>query len=293
MPDLLNVIINASTISALYAVVAIGFTLIFGVGGVLNFAHGALITTGAFAAYFVSGTGGGQLGYPTPLGLVAGMVAAGVAGGVLYLGVIQFIEDQPVTLSILTFVIGFAIQHGYRIFFEVGTGRITVPKLLDGEVALFGQSISHTNLFIFVLSWIIIAAVFYFVNETRTGQAVLATSMTRKGAALVGIDARRVNFVVWVLAAAFAGIAGVLLMLQQTGSWNMGTEPLILAFSIVILGGLGSIRGSVVGAYVIGFVETMTTSWISTRLTGLASLVLLVAFLLAKPEGLFGREAAD
>jgi branched-chain amino acid transport system permease protein len=293
MPDLLNVIINASTISALYAVVAIGFTLIFGVGGVLNFAHGALITTGAFAAYFVSGTGGGQLGYPTPLGLVAGMVAAGVAGGVLYLGVIQFIEDQPVTLSILTFVIGFAIQHGYRIFFEVGTGRITVPKLLDGEVALFGQSISHTNLFIFVLSWIIIAAVFYFVNETRTGQAVLATSMTRKGAALVGIDARRVNFVVWVLAAAFAGIAGVLLMLQQTGSWNMGTNPLILAFSIVILGGLGSIRGSVVGAYVIGFVETFTTSFVDTRLTGLASLVLLIAFLLAKPEGLFGREAAE
>jgi branched-chain amino acid transport system permease protein len=293
MPDLLNVIINASTISALYAVVAIGFTLIFGVGGVLNFAHGALITTGAFAAYFVSGTGGGQLGYPTPLGLVAGMVAAGVAGGVLYLGVIQFIEDQPVTLSILTFVIGFAIQHGYRIFFEVGTGRITVPKLLDGEVALFGQSISHTNFFIFVLSWIIIAAVFYFVNETRTGQAVLATSMTRKGAALVGIDARRVNFVVWVLAAAFAGIAGVLLMLQQTGSWNMGTNPLILAFSIVILGGLGSIRGSVVGAYVIGFVETFTTSFVDTRLTGLASLVLLIAFLLAKPEGLFGREAAE
>jgi branched-chain amino acid transport system permease protein len=293
MPDLLNVIINASTISALYAVVAIGFTLIFGVGGVLNFAHGALITTGAFAAYFVSGTGGGQLGYPTPLGLVAGMVAAGVAGGVLYLGVIQFIEDQPVTLSILTFVIGFAIQHGYRIFFEVGTGRITVPKLLDGEVALFGQSISHTNLFIFVLSWIIIAAVFYFVNETRTGQAVLATSMTRKGAALVGIDARRVNFVIWVLAAAFAGIAGVLLMLQQTGSWNMGTNPLILAFSIVILGGLGSIRGSVVGAYVIGFVETFTTSFVDTRLTGLASLVLLIAFLLAKPEGLFGREAAE
>jgi branched-chain amino acid transport system permease protein len=179
------------------------------------------------------------------------------------------------------------------IFFEVGTGRITVPKLLDGEVALFGQSISHTNLFIFVLSWIIIAAVFYFVNETRTGQAVLATSMTRKGAALVGIDARRVNFVVWVLAAAFAGIAGVLLMLQQTGSWNMGTNPLILAFSIVILGGLGSIRGSVVGAYVIGFVETFTTSFVDTRLTGLASLVLLIAFLLAKPEGLFGREAAE
>jgi branched-chain amino acid transport system permease protein len=293
MADLLNVVINATTISALYAIIAIGFTLIFGVGGVLNFSHGALITTGAYAAYFVAGTGESQLGYPTAIGLVAGIVAAGVGGGVLYLGIIQFIEDQPVTLSILTFVIGFALQHAYRIFFPVGTGRITVPKLIDGSVDVLGQEVALIKVFVFVLSWVIIGGVFYFVNETRTGQAVLATSMTKKGAALVGIDSRRVNLVVWVLAAAFAGIAGVLLMLQQTGAWNMGTEPLILAFSIVILGGLGSIRGSVVGAYVIGFVETMTTSWISTRLTGLASLVLLVAFLLAKPEGLFGREAAD
>lgn len=289
MPSLLNAIINATTISALYALVAIGFTLIFGVGGVLNFSHGALITVGAFGTYIVSNTN--QMGLSPLIGLLAGTLAAALVGGVMYKGVIQYIEDQPVTLSILTFVIGFAFQHAFRIF--ISSGTVTVPQLIEGGTTILGEGTQNMNLFIFVLSWAIIIGVFYFVNRTKTGQAILATSMSRKGAALVGVKSKQVNFYVWVMAAGFAGLAGTLLVMKTGGSWNMGTNPLILAFSIVILGGLGSIRGSVVGAYVIGFVETFTTSFIDTRLTGLASLILLIVFLLAKPEGLFGREAAE
>ncbi|WP_255151462.1 branched-chain amino acid ABC transporter permease [Halorarius halobius] len=285
--NILNVIINATTISALYALIAIGFTLIFGVGGVLNFAHGALITVGAIGTYLVSNS----LGLPVIVGMVVGTLAAAAVGAVMYLGAIQFIEDQPVTLSILTFVIGFAIAHFFRIF--VSSGDLTVDLLIGGGTTFLGQGIRYIDVFIFVLSWTIIIGVFYFVNRTKTGQAILATSMTKKGAALVGVESKKVNLYVWVMAAAFAGLAGTLLVMKQAGSWNMGTSPLILAFSIVILGGLGSIRGSVVGAYVIGFVETFTTQVISTKLTGLASLVLLIAFLLVKPEGLFGREAAE
>ncbi|WP_255198597.1 branched-chain amino acid ABC transporter permease [Halorarius litoreus] len=287
MANLLNVIINATTISALYALVAIGFTLIFGVGGVLNFAHGALITVGAFGSYIVSN----QMGLHPFFGMLAGTIATAAIGAAMYKGAIQYIEDQPVTLSILTFVFGFALAHAFRIF--VSSGTVTVSQVVSGRTNLLGQDVQNISLVIFVLSWAIIVSVFYFVNRTKTGQAILATSMTKKGAALVGVKSKQVNLIVWVMAAAFAGLAGTLLVMKQGGSWNMGTSPLILAFSIVILGGLGSIRGSVVGAYVIGFVETFTTSFIDTRLTGLASLVLLIAFLLAKPEGLFGREAAE
>jgi branched-chain amino acid transport system permease protein len=292
MANLLNVIINATTISALYALVAIGFTLIFGVGGVLNFAHGALITVGAFGTYIASNQGLPVVGVVHPaVGMLFGTAIAAALGGLMYKGAIQYIEDQPVTLSILTFVFGFALAHAFRIF--VSSGTVTVGQVISGRTNILGQDTQNISLVIFVLSWAIIISVFYFVNETKTGQAILATSMTKKGAALVGVKSKQVNLYVWVMAAAFAGLAGTLLVMKQGGSWNMGTSPLILAFSIVILGGLGSIRGSVVGAYVIGFMETFTTSFISTKLTGLASLVLLIAFLLAKPEGLFGREAAE
>lgn len=292
--DAFTIAVNAATISALYALVAIGFTLIFGVGGVLNFAHGALITTGAFAAYVIANPN--ELGTTHALlnpwtGILAGLVAGAIIGGVMYLGIIRFVEHRPLTILILTFIIGFFLAHAYRIFITVNT--ITVSQPIGGQTNLLGQGVQNFRLFIFAISWVVILGVFAFVNYTKTGKAILATSMSDKGAALVGIDSQRINLYTWVIAAAFAGFAGVLLMMLNTGSYDMGTDPLVLSFAIVILGGLGSIRGSVVGAYIIGTIETVTVTVIDARLQGMAALILLVVFLLVKPEGLFGREAAE
>jgi branched-chain amino acid transport system permease protein len=291
--SLSNTLINAISISSLYAIVAIGFTLIFGVGGVLNFSHGALITIGAEAAYLVSSsTAPTNLGLPPAAGLVGGMVAAAAVAGLLYLGVIRFVEDQPVTLLILTFIIGFFIQHAMRVF-VTGTSSFALDQIVTDSTTVAGIEILNINAFIFVLSVILIALTAAFVSRTKTGKAILAVSMSDKGAAIVGINARKINLITWLLAGAFAGIAGVLLTMKETGSWSMGTDPLILAFSIVILGGLGSIKGSVVGAYIIGFTETFTVQYVNASLQGFSALVLLIVFLLIKPEGLFGREAAE
>lgn len=288
--DPTSVLILGASYSALLALIAIGFTLIFGVGGVLNFAHGSFITLGAFAAYQVVT----RMGMDPWLGPVAGLVAGAVAGSVLYLGLVQFREDEPVTLLILTFVAGFFISNALRIFITGGSFNqaISVAQPLGGSTAVAGVTVPNIRIFIFAVSWVVIGGVFYAVNYTKTGKAMLATAMTRKGAALVGIDSRRINLLTWVLAGAFAGLAGVFLTMIQTGSWTMGIDPLIISFAIVILGGLGSIKGSIVGAYILGFIEIITIN-IDSSLSGLASLVLLVAFLLLKPEGLFGREATD
>jgi branched-chain amino acid transport system permease protein len=290
MADLIPVIINAISISSLYAIIALGFTLIFGVGGVLNFSHGALITIGAEASYLLSNQT--NLGLHPAIGLVGGMVTAALVGAFLYLGVVRFVEDDPVTLLILTFIIGFFIQHACRVFLT-GTANFSVDQVTPGSRTIAGIEIFNINIFIFLLAGILIAATAVFVSQTKTGKAILAVSMSEKGSAIVGIDARKINLITWLLASAFAGIAGVLLTMKTTGSWSMGTEPLILAFSIVILGGLGSIKGSVIGAYIIGFTETFTTQFIDSSLQGFTALVLLIVFLLIKPEGLFGREAAE
>ncbi|MDY7081039.1 MAG: branched-chain amino acid ABC transporter permease [Halobacteria archaeon] len=117
--------------------------------------------------------------------------------------------------------------------------------------------------------------------------------MSEKGASLVGIRSDRINLLTWVIAGALAGIAGMALGSQLGATFDMGRNPLILSFSIVVLGGIGSIRGSVVGAYLIGFLEVFVIQFISNDLTGIAPLLVLVLVLLVKPEGLFGRELAE
>jgi branched-chain amino acid transport system permease protein len=290
MSAILNAIQAATFISALYAIIAIGFTLIFGVGGILNFAHGAFITVGAFGAFYVSSFHD----LPIVVGVLAGTVAGAAVGALTYLGIVRWVRDKPVTVLILTFVIGFFIIYALRILantvLDVDPLQIPVSPVVSSSAFL-------NDVFIFVSSWIFIGALIFFVNYTRTGRAIIAVSMSDKGAALVGINAEKINLITWTVAGAFAGYAGVLLAGGLgTGSWLMSIEPpapLVLSFAIVILGGLGSIKGSVVGAYIIGFFETFTVNFVNSQLAGISSLALLLVFLLVKPEGLFGRGASE
>ncbi|WP_433632512.1 branched-chain amino acid ABC transporter permease [Halomicrococcus sp. NG-SE-24] len=287
MVDALNVTINAVMISALYALVAIGFTLIFGVGGVLNLAHGANITIGAFTAFYVTTA----VGLGIWVGAIAALVVAGLFSAALYAGMIRWVQDEPITVMILTLVASIAVEQFFLVL--EGTQPKALPSLLSGQLSLAGNTVQANQALAFLLSWVLIGLLVAGVHYTRTGKAVLATSMSTKGAALVGIESDRMYLYTWLLAGMLAGIAGVFLGSFRTATYTMGRGPLILSFSIVVLGGIGSIRGSVVGAYLIGFLEVFTVSYVDSSLSGLASLVVLVGVLLFKPEGLFGRELAE
>lgn len=278
--------VNVLLLGALYAIIAIGFTLIFGVGGILNLAHGAFLTVGGYTAYYLTNTG-----LPVWTAIpVAGVVTA-IAGVLLWKVVLRKVSDNPISVLILSLVAGLIVE---QVFLMVeGTTPLVVSAIVDGSISFGSATVQTNRVFIFVFSWVVIGALFYFVNETETGQAILATSMSRKGAALVGIDASSIFTLTWALAAALAGIAGVFLATFQTVTPLMGRSPLLLSFSIVVLGGLGSIRGSVIGAYLISFLDQITVQYISTRLAGVSGLIVLVIVLLVRPEGLFGRELTE
>ena len=285
MVDVVNIIINGSVISSLYALVAIGFTMIFGVGGTINLAHGGIITIGAFAAYYVTSAGFGIWA-----GVLAAMAIPAVFSVLLYKGFAERRGDIIIVM-ILTLLASIVVEEVIRIV--EGSQPKAIPALVSGTTEILGNTVQNNLLVVFVVSWVLIGGLFAFVNYTSTGKAILATSMSPRGAALVGIESSRINLYTWAIAGVLAGIAGLFLGSYQTASWAMGREPLILSFSIVVLGGLGSIRGSLIAAYVIGFLEVITTSLINPRLTGLAGLVVLVLVLLVRPEGLFGRELAE
>lgn len=283
-----NVAVNWLLLSALYALVAIGFTLIFGVGGVLNLAHGASITVGAYAALAVADATGSIW-----LGTVAAMVVPGLFSVAMYLGMVRYVQEHPIIVMILTLVTALLVEQFILVVPGGGGQAKAVAGLVPGSVSLLGTDIETNRIVAFAVSWVIIGALFWFVNRTNAGKAILATSMSERGAALVGIDSSRVFTYTWIIAGALAGIAGLFLASFRTAHPFMGRSPLLLSFAIVVIGGLGSIKGSVVGAYLIGLLDTVTVSLVSTRLTGLMPLVALVVVLLVKPEGLFGREFVE
>ncbi|WP_255196313.1 branched-chain amino acid ABC transporter permease [Halorarius litoreus] len=286
MVNAANVLINVLLLGALYSLVAIGFTLIFGVGGVLNLAHGAIITVGAYSAYYVNG-----LVDSVYVAALAAALGGALFSLLMYKGLIRKARHNPVTVLILTLVMGLIVEQVALIVF--GGQALAVSSLVEGSSSVGGYDVRNNRIAVFALSWVLIGALFYFVNRTKTGQAILATSMSEKGAALVGIEADSIYTYTWVLAGILAGLAGVFLASFQTATPFMGRTPLLLSFSIVVIGGLGSIRGSVIGAYLISFLDQITVSYISTRLAGVSALVILVLVLLVKPEGLFGRELAE
>ncbi len=286
MADIVQFVVVSTIRSGLYALVAIGFTLIFGVGGVLNLAHGASLAVGAYAAFFATRAGFGVGG-----AVVASLVVPALFGVLLYLVVIRRFEHEPVMVMILTLVTAVAIEQ--VILTSVGAQPVALPQFLTGNVSVAGTNVQYHLLAVFALSWAVILGLFVFVNYTRVGKAILATSMSAKGASLVGIRSDRINLLTWAIAGALAGIAGMALGSQLGASFAMGRTPLILSFSIVVVGGIGSIRGSVVGAYLIGFLEIGVLEFVSQDLVGIAPLLVLVVVLLVKPEGMFGRELAE
>jgi branched-chain amino acid transport system permease protein len=286
MVNAANLAVNVLLLGALYSLIAIGFTLIFGVGGVLNLAHGASITLGAYAAHYAT-----QAGFGIWVGALAAFVVPALFSYGLYRGMIRRVAGHPITVLILTLVAGLVVEQVFLVI--AGTQPLAITALVGGQTELFGRGVENNRILAFGLSWLLIAGLFYFVTQTKQGKAILAISMSHKGAALVGIDPDNVYAYTWLIAGALAGIAGLFLASFLTANPLMGRNPLLLAFAIVVLGGLGSIRGSVLGAYLIALLDQVTITVISTRLSGVAALVVLIVVLLVRPEGLFGRELAE
>lgn len=278
-----SLIVNFVFLGSLYALIAMGFTLIFSVGGVMNFAYGGQITFGAFLAYIAMN----DYGVGTTPALVSAVVGSAVLGMLLYGSVIRFVQHDTLLTVVISFVVGFGIQQTLRVLVE--NGPITIPQIVGGSIPIGGFDLRFTVLFIMVSAFGMIVSTIYLLNHTKIGKGIIALSFSKKGAQLAGINPTKLELITWGIAGTFAGFAGVALVSFEGGNWFMGTDPMILAFAIVILGGLGSVRGAVVAAFVIAGMEILVRELIDPSLVGITALVMVIAVLSVKPEGFFGR----
>jgi len=287
----LQILIDGFAIGALYALGATGFTLIFGVSGVLNLSHGALMVAAAAAAWAAHTEGAMGSLASAAIGLTVG-VALALATFRLVVRPIQRspairAEEREIFILTATLLWGILIQEAIASLFT--SNAKTVPPLIGGVTLLFGVRIPRNEILTAILCWAVIGILWLWVNRTRTGKAVLAASMNSRGVILLGIDLSRIHVAVWAVYGLLAGVAGVLLgMFLGVSSYSVG--PLTAsAFSIVVLGGLGSVYGSIMAAYAVGYLETMTAYLVSPAYRFIPALLLLVTVMYIRPHGLLGR----
>ncbi len=287
----LQILIDGFAISALYALGAMGFTLIFGVSGVLNLSHGALMVVAAVAAWAASG----NFGMGNYAGAAFGVALSIVLALTTYAIIIKPIqrskqirnEEREIFVLTATLLWGIILQELISYFFT--NNAKTVLPIVEGVVDIAGVRTPKNEIFTAVVCWAIIGLLWLLVNRTRAGKAVLAASMNPRGVTLLGIELSWIYIAVWAIYGLLAGIAGVLLgMFLGVSSYSVG--PLTgSAFSIVVLGGLGSVTGSLIAAYIVGYIETLTAYLISPAYRFIPSLLLLVAVMYIRPHGLLGR----
>ena len=285
MEDLLEQLIHGLTLGSMYAMVAAGLALMFGVVRLINFAHGEFFMLGAYAFWFAYRA----VGLPYP---VAGLVAAGVMGGfgiVYERTVIRSILDRSWHVQLIaTLATSITLTNLAIIVF--GAQAKEVPTVLSSRILEIGAlRIAWHRLLVLGMSLLVFAALQWFVRRTKTGKAMRAMSQNREACAVVGVDVQRVALATFALSAVLAGGAAALVTPLFSIFPDMGALLTLKAFAAVIVGGFGYVQGAIAASFLIGVTESLAAGYISYAYKDAIAFVIMIAVLLWRPQGLFGR----
>ncbi len=275
-------LLNGLTIGSVYALVALGLTLVYGILQIPNFAHGALYTVGAYAAFLLIG----GLGLNYWLAMVVAAVVTALVAMLTERLVFEPLRGAP-HLHDMIAAIGllFFFEAGIQALWGADFHRIQPP--FPGIVRMFGLTAPIQRLIIVGAAISLMLALHLFLTRTVTGATIVATAQNRDGAALVGIDGTRVSLMTFAISGALAAVAAVLYAPINLISPTMGELVITKAFVIIVLGGMGSVIGAIVGGLVIGFAESFGAFYLSTDYKDIIAFALLAVILSVRPQGLF------
>jgi branched-chain amino acid transport system permease protein len=268
-----------------YALLSLGFTLIFGILGVINFSHGGFYIVGGYAAYSFSHL----MGLPFPIAVALATVFTGVLGYLVEFFLVEKHVNDQLSTMIITLGVYLVMTTGATVIYgsEPPEFRFPVPGSFRG----FGFYVPYANLIVFVVCTLVIAGVYLLMYRTRYGIALRAMADDRAVATAQGLHPTRMFPVAFGLATALAGLTGALITPILALEPHVGDSVLAKSFIVVILGGLGSIGGATIAAFVVGMVEAYSSVYLGGSKGALALFVLVLAILVVRPTGLMGREA--
>jgi len=281
---ILDIVISGLISGSIYALLAIGFSLIFGVARIVNIAHTAFYMVASYCIYF----GTHRLGLHPIWGMVAAVILVTLFGLICYKLFIDPIREHEAAVLIGTIAMAIAMQEIMLLIF---TGDyLSVPSLIGGYLKIFDVKVFYQQVLTFGMALLILAALWALLIKTRLGLAIRSTAEDREVANLMGMNESRVAMITMGISVGLAALTGAVIAPLATLSPFMWMHPLIMMMAVVVLGGLGSIKGSFVGAYILGFAEAMVVflAPMGAYLKGSVALSIMILVLLIRPEGLFG-----
>jgi branched-chain amino acid transport system permease protein len=291
-----SILIYGLMASGTLALLAVGFTLIYGVAEVVNMAYGALYMTGNYVFWVLTApTIAGlmikvePLKLSLPIALIIAVIVSGIIGAIVYrLTIHPIVEDL---LAVLIVTVGVAEIFQSITAIQFSAARRSIPPLISGNTNILGVAVTYSKILSFVVSLIILAVLWIFITKTKTGTAMRAVAQDREVAMLMGVNNERLYMLTMGIGSAIAAIAGVLTTAEGFADPYMWSTALYMAFAIVIVGGIGSIKGTLVGALIVGYAGEILVGLAGEVgfLRDAVGLAIMVLVLILKPKGLFGK----
>ena len=296
--------INALTIGAIYALVALGYTMVYGIIELINFAHGDVFMVGAFVSLFVltnvlgeqgSGTSLGQIVFELTVTFALTMTAIGILGVVIERFAYRPLRNAPRLAPLITAIgVSFILQNIIQIIY--GPSPINTPQVIPptARVEIGGVSVGWINIFIIATAIVLMISLQLFVSRTKVGRAMRSTASDREAAALMGVDINRTIAITFLIGSALAGAAGVVQGLYLGNiDFSLGFQAGLKAFTAAVLGGIGNLTGAAFGGFFIGFVEVTCGNFGYFVWAQAAVFMILIITLVFRPAGLFGQQLGE
>ncbi len=279
-----DIVISGLINGSIYALLAIGFSLIFGVARIVNIAHTAFYMLAAYLIYI----GTHHLGMPPWAGMLAAIPVTILVALICFRLFISPIQEHEAAVLIATIALAMIFQETLLVSF--GGHYLGVPPLTTGYVELLGVRVGKQHILALAAVLVALVVVWFLLMRTRMGLAIRATAQDREVANLMGMNVTRVAMVTMAVSVMLAAVAGAIVVPLTVLDPHMWMPPLIMMLAIVVLGGVGSIKGSLAGAYILGFTEALVVFLIpmGAFLKGSVALSIMILVLLIRPEGLFG-----
>jgi branched-chain amino acid transport system permease protein len=284
-------VINGISLGSIYALIALGYTMVYGIVMLINFAHGDILMVGAYGGYFVLS----WLGV-SPLSLILAFVFAMALCGALGVFIERFayrpLRSAPRLNSLITAIaVSLILQNGARVLRFIGPNPRQFPRPAVHNLNLGGISVSNIQIIVIVLSATLMLGLNYIINYTRRGKAMRAVSYDMQAASLMGISVNGTISFTFALGSILAAAGGILFACAYPQiSPTMGTMPGLKAFVAAVLGGIGSVPGAMLGGFILGIAETMTKGFLSSQYADAISFSILILILLVKPTGILGTK---
>ena len=288
LAQFLQFLFSGVTVGATYALAALGFTLIYNASNVINFAQGEFIMLGGMLAVLFT-----QAGLPLPVALMLAIIVPAIVGVLIEKLAIEPVKGaETVTLIIITIGASLVIRGLVAVFLGKNTHSLP-PFSGDAPIEILGATLLPQSLWVLGVTALVVVALWYFFNRTLQGKAMLATSVNRLAAELVGINTGWVLFMSFAMSAALGALGGILLTPITMTSYDVGIMLGLKGFVAAVLGGLGNGLGAVVGGLLVGILEAMGAGYISSAYKDAIPFVLILLILFFMPRGLFGGKSTD